>query len=259
MNKNVPFISITDFMTREQVYQMLAIARKYNGKVQPVRKLGVGVMMSYTTLNEIPSPFLTAFPRNHQIAGVFILDPLVFNVLHYADYKDRDFAKSLQLARNWSGYNLHAIQLDMIWPDPMVLADFRHKNPQIQIILQIGTKAFEMIANDPGKLVQKLKTYGQSLDYVLLDKSMGQGKPMDAQALIPFLEILAKDRPDLSLEVGGGLGPATTDLLIPLLEKFPRISWDAEGKLRPSGNLLDPIDWNMAGQYLEKSFSLFSK
>lgn len=259
MNQIVPFISITDFMTREQVYQMLAIARKYNGKDLATRKLGVGVMMSYKTLHELPTKWTDAFPRNHQIAGIFINDDLVFNVLHYADYTETDFAQSLQYARNWSGYFLHAIQLDMIWPDPRVLADFRDKNRGIKIILQIGAKAFEQIENQPEKLLQKLKTYGKSLDYLLLDKSMGQGQPMDADFLMFFLDILSKARPDLGLIVAGGLGPDSLHLVEPIIAKYPQVSLDAQGKLRPSGSALDPVDWSMAGQYLEKSFSLFSK
>ncbi len=257
MNKNVPFISITDFMNRVQAYQMLTIAKEYNRQDKPVRKLGVGVMMSYKTLHEIPSKWSQAFPRNQEISSIFIDDPLAFNVLHYADYEETDFFASLQFARYWAGYNLHAIQMDMIWPDPRVIKDFRAKNPHIQIILQVGAKAIEQIGTNPEKLIQKLKTYGPCLDYVLLDKSMGQGHPMDAQGLIPFLEILANERPDLGLVVAGGLGPNTLDLVQPIIAKFPQVSLDAQGKLRPSGSALDPVDWDMAGTYLEKAFQLF--
>ena len=253
----VPFISITDFMTRKQVHQMLAIAGKYNGKDQLTRKLGVGVMMSYKTLHKLPTKWTDAFPRNHQIAGIFIDDPLVFNVLHYADYTETDFAKSLAIARNWSGYNLHAIQLDMIWPDHKVLTDFRDKNRRIKIIMQIGANAFAHIENNPEKLLQRLKTYGNSLDYVLLDKSMGQGKAMNADELIPYLYILNRDRSDLGLIVAGGLGSDSLHLVEPIIAKYPRVSLDAQGKLRPSGNALDPIDWDLARLYLERAYQLF--
>jgi hypothetical protein len=253
----VPFISITDFMTREQVYQMLAIAKKHNGKNKPLRKLGVGVMMSYKTLHEIPSKWTGVFPRNYQVSGIFVRDDLCFNVLHYADYQEQDFAKSLDIARSWAGYFLDAIQLDMIWPNPGVLAEFRDKNPKVQLILQIGANAFEAIENDPLELIKRLKTYGQALDYVLLDKSMGQGKLLNANGLMPYLEILSIERPDLGLIVAGGLGPETLHLAHPIIEKFPNISLDAQARLRPSQSALDPIDWDLASLYLEQAYQLF--
>lgn len=52
-----PYISITDFTCREQVDQMLKLFREQGGSVLG-RKLGVGVMMSYKTLNNVPSKSL---------------------------------------------------------------------------------------------------------------------------------------------------------------------------------------------------------
>lgn len=61
----------------------------------------------------------------------------------------------------------------------------------------------------------------------------------------------------MALAVAGGLGPDTMELINPIAESFPDISIDAQGKLRPSGNALDPIDWNLAEKYLSRSVAMF--
>ena len=46
------------------------------------------------------------------------------------------------------------------------------------------------------------------------------------------------------------------NLVEPLVKMFPDLSIDAQGKLRSSGNALDPIDWGMAETYLVKALEL---
>ncbi|MFA5934800.1 MAG: hypothetical protein WC827_02885 [Candidatus Paceibacterota bacterium] len=41
------------------------------------------------------------------------------------------------------------------------------------------------------------------------------------------------------------------------LNEFPDVSIDAEGKLRPSGSALDPVDWDMAEKYIIEALKLF--
>lgn len=255
------FISITDFTDREQVEQMLKITEKHNQEFPSNKKLllGVGIMMSYKTLNGFKSKLTDIFPKKEMIASIFINHPLVFNVLHYADYKEKDFLNSIFEAVTWGSHNLNAIQLDMIWPNAKSLKKFRNAYPDIKIILQIGADAFTMVENDPMHLIRTIKDYSDSIEYLLLDKSMGKGKTLDSQFLIPFVEVLSKERPDLGIVVAGGLGPYTLDLIDPIITEYPDISIDAQGRLRPSKSYFDPIDWNYAGQYLEKAYQKFNK
>ena len=155
---------------------------------------------------------------------------------------------------------MHAIQLDMIWPDPIQIASalgFSRKKPEI--ILQIGKNAIEAANNNPQTVVQKLEDYRQVVNRVLLDKSMGRGIGMNAAELEPFVCAIKKHFPDIGIGVAGGLGPETIHLAEPLAAVFPDISIDAQGKLRPSGDALDPIDWNMAKEYLARAAGLFAK
>ena len=63
-------------------------------------------------------------------------------------------------------------------------------------------------------------------------------------------------RSSRGIVAAGGLGPESVGLVEPLYREFPDLSIDAQGKLRPSGSALHPIDWDMAETYLVKALQL---
>ena len=145
----------------------------------------------------------------------------------------------------------------MIWPDPDQIANgVRASRKQIEVILQIGKNALEEVGNDPQAVIEKLGNYEGVIHRVLLDKSMGKGLGMDADGLIPFARAIRESVPTLGIGAAGGLGPETIQLVEPLVPVITDLSIDAQGRLRPSGNALDPIDWNMAGNYLVRALQL---
>ena len=253
-----PYIGITDFTNFEQVQDMLKIFVAHQPQGSK-RKLHVGVMISYKTLYGFSSKWQNAFPPKEIIASIFSSDK-TYNCLHYADYGNNpDLWKSLAEAISFGGIGIHALQLDMIWPDPGQVANGVHTSrKQIEVILQIGKNALEKIGNNPEAVVEKLGDYKGVIHRVLLDKSMGKGIGMDADGLIPFAQVIKKNFPVLGIGAAGGLGPKTIQLVKPLVKAFPDLSIDAQGRLRPSGNALDPIDWNMAESYLIKALQLFA-
>ncbi len=240
---------------------MLSVFRKNSRSGREIHyKLGVGVMMSYKTLNSLPTKWSTIFPPKERVSEIFVSDShstdyWLFNTLHYADYKSIDVLNNLLKATEFGGKNMHALQLDMIWPEPEILQEYQEIYPNIQIILQASSVALDQEDNDPEKLVDRLLSYQETVDYVLLDKSMGRGLGMDAQALEPFVKVI-NSRTALEVVVAGGLGPNTLNLLGPLPHYI--VSIDAQSRLRPSGNALDPIDWAMAGEYLCKALTILS-
>lgn len=257
------FIGITDFTTRAETEKMLAVLRREGGN-QPVRKLGVGVMVSHSTLHGLPSRFTDVFPQKEKIADIFFDDPLAVNVLHYADYKGIDVARSLASAAKWGGQNMQAMQLDMTWPSTKAIRSFRENRPDIKLILQIGKAAFEQIEESSEELVARLKSYSGDVDYVLLDKSMGQGRPMSAGLLLPFASAVSQKLPDMGIVAAGGLGPDTLNLVEPLLKVCPNLCIDAQGRLRPDipddpeHCIAEPIHWNLAEPYLVRALAMFS-
>lgn len=252
-----PYIGITDFTKFEQVKEMLKIFNTHrlpNSK----RRLHVGVMMSHKTLNGIETKWSKVFPRAETIADIFYSGETM-NCLHYADYSrdDQFLWRDLSSAINWFGIGGNAIQLDMVWPNPDQIRDgirFSRKPPEV--ILQVGDASLEAIKDDPQRLVQKLREYGNNISRVLLDRSMGHGLEMNASRLLVFIRAIKKDLPWLGIGVAGGLGPDTLHLLEPIVKEFPDISIDAQGRLRPSHSTYDPVDWKMAGEYLVKAIRM---
>jgi len=254
----IPYIGICDFPNRDQTlktarfFQKLCLTQGLN------RKLMVGVMMSLKTMTGQPSKWATAWPKNEEVAKIFIDHPAVLNTLHYADYAGDSSLSDFFAAAGWGGPRLQAIQLDMIWPRYRYVSDLKSYLPHLKIIVQVNAHALDYVNNDPKLLIHKLERYGHSIDYILLDKSHGRGVEMNAQELLPFLREISKHLPKIGLGVAGGLGPNTIDLIQPIIDEFPDVSIDAQGKLRPSGSALDPIDWEMAHDYLTKSVQMFA-
>lgn len=252
-----PYIGITDFRNAQQVKFMLE-AFNSRKSIRSNRILHVGVMMSRKTLLGLPSKWTNAFPTNSEIAEILSV-PEVYNVLHYADYEiDPDLHRNLRQALMYGGDNMDAIQLDMIWPDSTTIAHVvASSHANIEVILQIGKNAIEAEGNDPKSVVNRLARYDGAIDRVLLDKSMGNGLGMDAHALLPYARAIRDRFPNLGIAAAGGLGPNTIHLVEPLVREFPDLSIDAQGKLRPSGSALDPVDWDMAKEYIHKALQLF--
>lgn len=253
-----PYIGITDFTNFEQVQEMLHIFEVYQPH-ESNRKLHVGVMMSYKTLNELPNKWQQVFPPKETVADIFSSEE-TYNCLHYVDYENNpQLEKNIFRAICFGGQGIRALQLDMIWPDPTELKKgIKAFCADIEVILQIGRNAFEDINDKPEQLAERLEKYQGVIHRVLLDKSMGRGLGMDAEFLIPFVMMIRKKFPTLAIGAAGGLGPETLQLVKPLVKVLPEISIDAQGRLRPSGNALDPIDWNMAKRYIIEAHKLFN-
>ncbi|KKS13620.1 MAG: hypothetical protein UU70_C0012G0005 [Candidatus Yanofskybacteria bacterium GW2011_GWA1_41_6] len=254
-HRPLPYVGITDFTHPEQVEQMLAIFKKSLAKHQ----LMVGVMMSYKTLHGLPTKWTKAFPPKESIADIFYSDD-TYNCLHYADYKDYSIRlwENLSHVISYGGIGIHALQLDMIWPNPNAIWHSVHSSrKQLEVILQLNTNALAEVGDNPEALVNRLAEYEGIVHRVLLDKSMGRGLGMDVNFLRPFLYALSTKTPWLSLGVAGGLGPKTMHLLGTLPKDFPNLSIDAQGQLRPSGSALDPIDWDMARDYVVQALTIF--
>lgn len=251
-----PYIGITDFMTIEQVEKMFCVFRNHRPPGSK-RQLHVGVMMSRKTLRGYGSKWAAVWPPKEKIADIFGLED-VYNCLHYADYEyDHHPCENLLKAISCGGIGLDAIQLDMIWPEPADIAGAIHlsrRHPEV--ILQIGGYSLIAVGNSPTTLVERLADYDGVVDRVLFDQSMGHGRGMEAKELLPFIRAVHLHFPKLGLVVAGGLGPGTVGLVQPIVKEFPDVSIDAQGRLRPSGNSLDPINWEMAGNYIIEALRL---
>jgi phosphoribosylanthranilate isomerase len=254
-----PYIGITDFTNYSQVEAMLEVFEKHKAPEQE-RVLHIGVMMSYKTLNDLPSRWSDVFPPKESIRNIFSSDE-VYNCLHYADYDNHpELANSLVKAIGYGGVGLDALQLDMVWPSAHDIRKAVHiSRKKIEVILQVSARAMDMVGDDPNSLILRLVDYEGIVDRVLLDMSGGKGIALDSNYLLGYAKRITKALPEMGIVFAGGLGPNTIHLAEPILREFPDASLDAQSKLRPSGSAKDSIDWDMAGQYLIEALALTNK
>lgn len=246
-----PYIGITDFDHPDQVTRMLRVFNEHRQK-RSKRKLHVGVMMSRRTLNkETPEDWAVYFPPNEDIPGIFHSDK-TFNCIHYADFgNDPMFMENLIKAIACGGAFIDAIQLDMVWPDPALIAGAIHASrKQLRVILQVGTKAMDAIGGDYREMIRRLDQYSSVVHYVLFDKSMGKGLTLDVQETLSLWKNVRVDLPQFQPVIAGGLYGDNIDIIKPITSLFPEMSIDAQGKLRPSGDKMDPLDMDFCEEYL---------
>jgi hypothetical protein len=237
-----PYIGINDFTDFGQVKEMLRVfaAHLTHGST---RKLHVGAMMSRNSLRGTPGRWEKAFPPKERISEIFSSDG-AYNCLHYADYEyDSDFCRNFSEAIGYGGTGIHAVQLDAFWPDPGYLAECVHRSRKnIDVILQIGTPAFDEAGNEPRRLLERLADYEDVIQGVLLDRSMARGLGLEVFNVIPFVREIKRRYPKLGVGVAGGIGPDTMHLVKPIAAEYPDVSILAQEQLRPSGRVLDPVD-----------------
>ena len=261
------YIGVCDVYTPEEAGAMAEQLRW--GRKDRNRKVMIGVMTHPLALNpdrEDPANVREVFPQREELAKGFTDDPDVLNTIHYADLygpkKGQNLFENLEKCVEYGGKNLHAIQLDVTWPNSDELKKFKSKYPKISIILQVGKFAIKEVDSDPQKLVEHLHEYGDSIDHVLLDMSMGKGKDLDPEGLLAQLRAIRKRLPNIGLAVAGGLGPESLGLLEPIAKEFPDVSIDAQGNVKREGapkdalgHLLstEPADPIRSTRYIERA------
>ena len=264
------YVGICDVLDPNEARAMADELREHRNDEN--RKVMIGVMAGHFTLRpdaEWGEGQRAVFPTREEMANGFTDDPDVFNTVHFADlYRPREkqtLFEDLELVVEYSGDHLHAIQLDVTWPEVDDIDRFKDKHRDIAVVLQLGEAAFDMVEHDPQKMVDELDKYGDSIDYVLLDLSMGKGRAMQAEELMGALQLIRQELPGLGMAVAGGLGPESVHLLEPITKEFPDISIDAQGRLKPTDAPLDdrghitskvPADLERSITYIRQSCAI---
>lgn len=243
-----PYIGITGFMKEAEVRAMLDLMPRGSQ-----RKLMVGVLVNWKTLNCLPCDRSYRYPEIKEIPGIFIDHPAALNLVHYSTRGLITLHWQLEEITRSCGPNLHGIQLNIAWPDPMILKTHKELHPDKVIVLQVGELAFTMIGHSPERLAAKVAAeYKGLIDYVLLDPSGGYGRDFDPAEIAEYLDALKKARLGIGLGVAGGLSATTLHNIKPLIAEFSSLSIDAEGRLRDSD---DHLDLREAHIYLDKALS----
>ncbi len=244
-----PYIGVTGFMKRDETEKIFSYLSKFGR-----RRVMIGVLASQKTLRGLPHRRPNRYPGLEDMKEIFPYHPWGLNLIHYNTKEPETLIDQL-IAVTVAAKYADGIQLNHAWPNPDVIREYKKAFFRNQFVLQVGSRAFEMIGHSPELLAGKIAREYPVVDYVLLDPSGGEGRALDPHELRRYLQELARLNLDIGLGVAGGLCAETlTALIAPIKADFPDISIDAEGKLRDAE---DRLDISAAGNYLfwaEKMF-----
>ncbi|MDP3769767.1 MAG: hypothetical protein Q8R40_02440 [bacterium] len=245
-----PYIGITGFMNKDEVLAVLNSVPQ-NSKYRVM----VGVLASSHTINGISNKWPHRYPKPEHLNNIFQRNPKALNLIHFNTKEPQHLYEQMMHVRRLAGPCCHGFQLNVAWPNPAILRRVALKGQRTVIVLQVGGHAFEMINHSPQELAQKVASeYAGLIDYVLLDPSGGYGKQLDTDILKGYLRALTAKQLSIGLGVAGGLSPATLHLIAPLVDEFPDLSIDAEGRLRDEH---DHMEINIVISYLLNAIALF--
>lgn len=251
-----PYIGVTGFSNKNEVERAVnAVPRR------AAHQLMVGTLVSWKSLRGIPlkPKWQKQFPKVNKLDKLFSTEEKTVNLVHYCpeeDKKDCVLGDMLRI-HNLAEDGLDGFQLNMAWPSRSLLEGYRNKmGKEYRIVLQISRSARERVTESPEGLAEKISSYQDLIDDVLLDPSSGHGRAFNPSQAKNYLSALQKKNWNLGLGIAGGLGPDSLEKVESLADDFPRISIDAQGKLRDSegGMNLKAVE-----NYLVEAYQLFSE
>ena len=232
-----PYVGVTGVMTRADAQAVLDLW------TDPNRLVMVGVLATSLTLAGKPSTRYPArYPSAALIRGIWPMtkdndhDPRSLNLVHYATKNRATLKGQLDLLKLMCGPLCDGIQLNMIWPD----FDAVHHARTLfdRVVLQLGPSAMKE-AGSPSDIADRLAPYKGYLTDVLIDASGGKGVDLDVAKATTLARAVRDKCPDLGVGVAGGLQYKTVPDLKPLLDVFPDLNIDAEGRIRDENDKLD--------------------
>ena len=259
MKKTGSYIGITGLMSAQHVESLLGTL----GSMKQL--LMIGVLVSLKTLRGQKNKWPKRYPPIEQVAGLFPDHPQTLNLIHYNTSEPESLAGQLTILMAHAGPNCHGVQLNVAWPKYQQLQIFRERYPDKRVVLQCGADTLD----NPTHFIQMLDFYIQHglIDDVLLDPSGGFGRKLDAEELEAYLRAMRKvgyllNGPmprfmnTIGYGVAGGLSAKNVNVIAPLIEKYPALSIDAEGRLRDKN---DDLDLTESVTYLHCAADIYAR
>jgi len=229
------YIGITGLGHRVEVDSVLEA-------VDTDRLVMVGVLMRGRPGTWDPDFRPNRHPKPDVLPEIFGPQRNALNILHFTPLPRCDLYEHLCMAQELAGPHCHGFQLNTPWPDVGALVRYKsssrfRRSAVITIVVQ--PDAVTDIGWNPKRIAQKLKAYEDVADYVLVDKSAGDGKDLDVSFTCDCLDAITTLMPNVGHVVASGLyADNVVEKLSGLLDEFT-VSTDAERKLRTQDDRLD--------------------
>jgi hypothetical protein len=248
-----PYVGITGFTSKDDVLACLDCVPGAS-----YRKLMVGVLLSYKTIDGGENKYAVRYPHYRDISNIFVNHEKALNFIHYNTKTQIGLSDELLRVAEIGGENCHGFQLNITWPSIDELKKVKQCLPNHKFVIQVSGAAlrhFDIFGKDaaPELLRQKVSEYENSsvIDYMLLDPSGGRGISFSKNDALEFFN--QHTHATYGLSVAGGLSSETIGSLDDLIKMDNKLSWDAEGGLRDAD---DNFLIDKAMNYLSSSFMI---
>lgn len=248
---STPYIGITGFMSRKDAEEA------WNRFSHPDRLLMIGVLANNKTVEQLTQDQPQRYPHIADIATIFptkgTIRPNILNLIHFNTSDTSTLAYHLEVLTSIAGRSFGGFQLNVPWVDPNILQTYRKRHPGKKIVLQIRRsfsprKAAELIA----------ERYARLFDYLLIDQSLGTGRKLKVGRTRKYLQCFREVGVEeyAGLVISGGVCAQTAPSLVgPLVDEFPNLSVDMEGRIRDKYDRLDVEKASAAVDELSAVFS----
>jgi hypothetical protein len=186
------------------------------------------------------------YPKVSELSG--LLDAVLdwgFSTIHYNTHgegRERLAEEIAELSGEVDFSKLGGFQFNVYAPPVSEVEKIKRSNDEKKIILQASRRVIDEHPN--GEIVDTMRVYGDSIDYVLIDRSQGSGENLDVRSSIDLYRRLSSLK-DLSIVFAGGLdgeGVRTSIKKIVSKTGTKNISIDAESKVKNNpGEILDYV------------------
>ncbi len=258
-----PYVGVAGFTTVHEVRSIAADAytiRPYGASGTGDRRLAVGVLASWKTLNGAPAGNPERYPPIERIRDLFdaAVEPALLGglgddagvvqmeikdrTLRLIHYNSREPNRVAQVDRlcEIAGPNLGGFQFNIAWPKDEDIREISAEYPALRIVLQVNREMFSNVSRSPQLLAAEIrKRYYPHVTDILFDMSAGTGVAVDMKEAASVIEALYGDfggavNGGLGIGIAGGLDYKNVYGLKPLFDRWPDLSIDAESGARDS-------------------------
>ena len=234
------YISVTAGKDTKEVNAVLSEFQKASYSLGQEHTPAIGIQISEKTVKGIK-------PRNLRFATFTEIPSLLklingnaMPVIHYNTKNLDNLFEQVSIAFESAYDYCKLVQINTTFPDVSQLKRIKEKFSELRISLQVDYKGMDL-----DKVPDKIVSYGDCLDYVLIDPSRGRGDMFNIDDSTSLYLRIKDKRPDYGIVFAGGFsGDNVEEVLSNIIDRIQTKDFSicAEGKLR------DKVSYEYWGQ-----------
>ncbi len=224
------YISVTAGKDAQEVTEILGEFQKAGYSLGQEYTPVIGIQISEKTLQRIKQRNLRFAPFAEVPSLLEIINGKAMPVIHY-NTKNLDTLFE-QVSRAFESIHdrCKLVQINAPFPDVSQLERIKERFGALRISLQVDYRGMDL-----DQVLDKVVSYGDCLDYVLIDPSRGRGDTFDIDDSTSLYLRIKDKRPDYGIVFAGGFDGDTVEVVLSqVIDKIQTKDFSicAEGKLR---------------------------